>query len=411
MPMHPANELLETKSKRLSGKKIVLGVTGSIAAVETVKLTHELVRHGATVYPVLTKAACEIISPEALKFASGNVPITKLTGDVEHVALCGQTKDRADLLLIAPCTANTISKIACGIDDSTVTTFATTAIGSKIPVLIVPAMHSSMYEHPIIQENIKKLDKKELNIEIIKPIKAEKKHKMPSVEEVVLLAIRKLWKNDLVKKRVLIIAGATAEAIDDMRILTNKSSGNTGLELAKMAYLRGAETILWLGKSNITAPRFIKCESFETVTDLKNKVINLKNSGTSAFQIIVICAAISDYKPKKTISGKLPSGKEKIELTLIPTQKIIKLARQKAPNSFLVGFKAEANVSEKQLVKKAITRLVDWKLNMIIANDLVKVTNNSNQILIINSDKGMTKAAGDKEILAEHIFDGILNNL
>jgi len=410
MPVHPIYELLGTKSKMLSGKKIVLGVTGSIAAVETVKLSHELVRHGASVYPVLTKAACDIISPEALKYASGNKPVTKITGDIEHVALCGQTKERADLLLIAPCTANTISKIACGIDDTTVTTFATTAIGSRIPVIIVPAMHSSMYDHPVIQNNIKKLEKKELNIEILKPKIAEKKHKMPSIEDVVIHVIRKLWKNDLAKKRVLIIAGSTAEAIDDMRVLTNRSSGKTGLALAQNAYLRGAETILWLGKSSITHPSYIKCESFETVKDLKNKVNNLKGQGSTAFQIIIICAAISDYTPQEAISGKLPSGKAKLELKLVPTQKIIKIARQKAPKSYLVGFKAEAKISEKELAKKATQRLMDWKLNMIVANDLAKVTNKSNQILIITRDKKQIKAIGDKEIIAERIFDVILKN-
>ena len=129
--------------KKLEGKKIVLGVTGSIAAVETVKLARELLRHGAEVYPVMSEAAAGIISPEALEFATGHRPVTKITGRVEHVALAGIEKPM-DILLIAPATANTISKIACGIDDTPVTTFATTAIGSEKKVLIVPAMHLSL---------------------------------------------------------------------------------------------------------------------------------------------------------------------------------------------------------------------------------------------------------------------------
>jgi phosphopantothenoylcysteine decarboxylase/phosphopantothenate--cysteine ligase len=157
--MHPIEELRGVKSDKLSGKKIVLGVTGSIAAVECVKLARDLARHGADVIPVMTDGAQRIIHPDALEFATGRRPIVQLTGAVEHVAFCGLVPGRADLYLVCPATANTISKIAYGIDDTPVTTFATTAIGSKIPVVIVPAMHGSMYEHKTFLENIEKLKK------------------------------------------------------------------------------------------------------------------------------------------------------------------------------------------------------------------------------------------------------------
>ena len=139
--MHPADEIRGSKSNKLAKKKIVLGVTGSIAAVETVKLARELIRNGAEVFPVMTKSATKIIHPDALWFATGNKPIVELSGATEHVSFCGRVKYPADLLLISPCTANTISKIAHGIDDTTVTTFASTAIGSSVPIMIVPAMH------------------------------------------------------------------------------------------------------------------------------------------------------------------------------------------------------------------------------------------------------------------------------
>ena len=157
--MHPADEIRGSKSKRLSKKRIVLAVTGSIVAVETIKLSRELIRHGAEVFPVMTPSATKIIHPDSLWFATGNKPIIELSGKTEHVSFCGRVKNPADLLLISPCTANTISKIAHGIDDTAVSTFATTAIGSGVPILIVPAMHLSMYDHKIIQENIKKCKK------------------------------------------------------------------------------------------------------------------------------------------------------------------------------------------------------------------------------------------------------------
>jgi phosphopantothenoylcysteine decarboxylase/phosphopantothenate--cysteine ligase len=166
--MHPVDEIRGIKSKKLTNKKIILSVTGSIAAVETIKLSRELIRHGAEIIPVMSQNATKIIHPDALWFATGNKPIIQLTGATEHVTLCGKVKNPIDLQLICPCTANTISKIALGIDDTTVTTFATTALGSEIPIIIVPAMHISMYKHPILQKNIKNC--KKIGIKFIDPI-------------------------------------------------------------------------------------------------------------------------------------------------------------------------------------------------------------------------------------------------
>src|SRR5436309_1362355 len=143
--MHPAERLRGRKSMKLQGKTIVLGTTGSIAAVETVKLAHELIRHGAEVHAVLTRSATEIVHPNALQFATGNPVVTAITGSMEYLTMCGRD-GKANLLLIAPCTANTMGKIAQGIDDTTVTTYAANALGSGIPILLAPAAHESMTE-------------------------------------------------------------------------------------------------------------------------------------------------------------------------------------------------------------------------------------------------------------------------
>jgi phosphopantothenoylcysteine decarboxylase/phosphopantothenate--cysteine ligase len=329
--MHPVNELRFTKSHKLEGKRIVLGVTGSIASVECVKLARELIRHGAEVFPVMTEAAQKIIHPYSLKFATGNPPITEIDGGVQHVAFCGDVPDKADLLLIAPSTANTISKIAFGIDDTTVTTFATTAIGSKIPVVIVPAMHGSMYNHPIVLENIEKL--RSIGVMVIEPRLEENKAKMPEIDEIVENVIRILGPHDLDKKKVLVIAGSTEEAIDDIRVITNKSSGRTGVELALNAYERGGDVNIWMGRCSVDVPNFISTRRFSSTNELLNMVEEINHD------IVIIPAAISDYSPDKK-NGKIPSGEENLNINLKPNPKIIQKIKENS-QGILVGFKAE----------------------------------------------------------------------
>ncbi len=231
--MHPADHLRGSKSDRLKGRKIVLGVTGSIAAVETIKLCRELIRHGAEIHVVMSEGAQNIVHPWALEFATGRPVTTQIDGRVQHVALCGDVPDRADLLLIAPATANTISKIAFGIDDTPVTTFATTALGGGIPVMIVPAMHGTMMAQKVVGENIGKL--RRIGVHFLMPKLEESKAKLPSMDSIVSEVIALIGKRDLVKRRVLVIAGATEEPIDDIRVVTNRSSGETGVELARAA--------------------------------------------------------------------------------------------------------------------------------------------------------------------------------
>lgn len=165
-----------TKSKKLKGKKVVLAVCGSIAAIEAPKLARELMRHSADVVCVLSEAGQKIIHPYALECITGKKTITDITGSCEHIQYCGEWEGKYDLLLISPATANTISKIANGIDDSIVTTFASTALGAKIPVVIAPAMHESMIDNPFVQENIAKL--KEKGVRFVEPKKEEGKAKL-----------------------------------------------------------------------------------------------------------------------------------------------------------------------------------------------------------------------------------------
>ena len=220
----------------LAGKEIVIGVTGSIAAVETVRLIHALRRKGAVVQPVMSTAAQGIIHPDALTYASGRQTITRLSGMVEHVTYCGDGGS-ASLLLIAPCTANTIGKIACGIDDTPVATFATTALGSGMPVLVVPAMHHSMYRHPAVTRNIKTLES--WGVGFAGPRIGEGKAKIADSDEIVLRCERAILGRPLAGKKVLVTSGACREPVDDVRVLTTRSSGRMGRELALEAFRLG----------------------------------------------------------------------------------------------------------------------------------------------------------------------------
>jgi len=396
--MHPADELRGIKSNKLSKRRIVLGVTGSIAAVESIKLSRELVRHGADVYPVMSKASTRIIHPDSLEFATSRKPIFELTGKTEHISLCGITKNRVDLLLISPCTANTISKIAHGIDDTPITTFATTALGSGIPILIVPAMHLSMYDNKIVQDNIQQC--KKMDISFIEPSISGNKAKMPNVEEITEYVIRKIGKQDLKNNKILIIGGATAEPLDEVRILTNRSTGKTAISLANNAFERGANVELWYGYAKEDVPSYIPVKKFETFEDLSN----LLNNNDLRFDSIIVCAAIADYLPKKQ-KGKIPSGKNKLIVEFLPSFKIIQKIKSIAPKSKIIAFKLEED--KENLKEKSYQLLKKNKLDFVIGNTISAFSKEVYEILIINKKGECKYQKGKKEELANYILDNL----
>jgi len=396
--MHPADEIRSTKSNLLSKKQIILGITGSIAAVETIKLSRELIRHGAEVIPVMTSNATKIIHPDAIWFATGKKPVIELTGETEHISYCGRVKKPADILLICPCTANTISKIAHGIDDTSVTTFATTALGSKIPIIVVPAMHLSMYDHKIIQENIKKCKKN--GIKFIEPKIEKNKAKLPEIEEITANIIREINKEKITDKKILIIGGPTSEPIDDVRIITNRSSGKTAISLAKNAFYQGAQTELWYGKTaSEKPPSFIKTTFFETTNDLL-KMINKSN--LKKHDIIIVCAAISDYIPEKQ-RGKISSGRNKLILELKPSQKIIKTIREKTSKTKIIAFKLETK--KENLREKSTKLLKQNNIDYVIGNTTKNLGKNENEIWIFSKNGKTIHRKDKKENLAGYILD------
>jgi len=400
--MHPSQGIHMIKSQKLKGKRIALGITGSIGAVRCIRFSRELIRHGAEIIPVMTKEAQELIGPKSIWFATGNEPITDITGDVEHVRYCGMDEDHVDLFLIAPCTANTISKIAWGICDTPVTLFAATALGSNIPIMLLPAMHGSMYEHTAIRENLRKLQ--DMGVDFIEPVMSEQKAKIANVDLVVEYVLRAFGTKDLIGKKILIIAGSTAESIDEVRMVTNRSSGITGVALAVNAFERGGEVELWYGRARADPPYFVKTASFESVDSLLSLV---NYSSIFRFDIIINCAAISDYTLVKE-KGKIRSGLKGLNLELTPTPKVIELIRKKAQDSIIVAFKLESKFSKKKLIEHASKRLGELDIDMIVANNLEEVRGETGKVHIITGKDKVRTTEGRKEENAKIIFDEIL---
>ncbi len=394
--MHPSSEIRASKDSALGGKKVVLGITGSIAAVETVKLARELIRRGAEVYPVMSPAASKIIHPDSLYFAAGHRPVTELTGAVEHVQLCGDVEGHADLLLIAPSTANTISKIACGIDDTPVTTFASTAMGTGIPMMIVPAMHATMYENQVVLRNIERL--KRLGVEFVEPRFEEKKAKMADNYEIVSRVVRAIGKGDLRGKRILVIAGATRESIDDVRVITNRSTGATGIEIALEAFERGADVDLWLGEASSEPPIWLTTERFSDVVSL----IKMLDGSMMDYHAVIVPAAISDYSPERQ-KGKIVSGMPELILRMKPTEKVLEHIRKRF-EGVLVAFKLESVKDTEELIRRAERRAEEYGADVMVANRISDVGTEKTRAYIIrkNEVKGFE---GTKKELASKIVD------
>ena len=394
---HPTLRITGTKSLSLQGKKIVLGVTGSIAAIKAVELARELIRHGAEVYGVMSDAATEIIHPYTVHYATGHEVITKLMGNIEHVEFLGM-EGLADLFIIAPCTANTVNKIATGVSDTPVTAFATTAFGSGIPILIVPAMHESIYKSPVLIENLEKL--KRLAVTVIGPRIEEGLAKIVSIEDILLAVERVLSPKKLAGKRILITSGPTIEPIDPIRVITNRSSGRTGMELAKEAYKQGAEvTIIHNNELNLVEIKELKVETAREMID------TCMNELRSGYDVLISAAAIGDFTVDPS-EVKLSSGDD-LHLHLLPIRKLIEVARNEFPKLVIVGFKAETNVSEAELIARSREKMADYKLEMVVANDVGRggIGTEENEVHIIREDvKEIKRVKGAKRQIAEQIL-------
>lgn len=396
--VHPADRLRGASSALLAGKTIVLAVTGSIAAVRTVELARELIRHGARVVPVMSKDAQKILHPYALEFATGVRPITEITGQVEHVTLMGRGEGKADLLLIAPATGNTISKMALGIDDSPVTTFFATAAAAN-PVMLAPAMHDTMYDNPVLVRNLETL--RGMGVEVLQSVIDESKAKMLEPEAIVEHVLRRLGPRTLAGRRILVVNGATQEAMDDMRVLSNRSSGRMGAALARGAFRLGADVEHWYAHGDLRELPRVPTRRFSSVEDLLALAPH-----TKAFDAILVPAALSDFAPERH-AGKVPSEGEAppaVKLRALP--KFVRELR-KHTEAKVVSFKAEAGGD---LVAKARRSMERASSVFVVANDLAHVGADDTRVTLVDAASA-TPLAGGKDEVARAILERLASAL
>ena len=398
--VHPADRLRGAASQLLSGRTIVLGVTGSIAAVRTVELARELIRHGARVVPVMTKDAQKILHPYALEFATGVRPVTEITGQVEHVTYMGRGEGKADLLLIAPATGNTISKMALGIDDSPVTTFFATAAAAN-PVMVAPAMHDTMYDNPVLVRHLEAL--RGMGVDVLQSVIEESKAKMMEPEAIVEHVLRRLGPRSLAGKRVLVVNGATAEPIDDMRTLSNRSTGRMGAALAREAWRLGADVEHWLGHNDLRELPRVPTRRFSSLADLDALLPE-----TKAFDAILVPAALSDFAPDAA-RGKLPSEGAAPTLRLHALPKFVRELR-KHSEATLVSFKAESGVDDRALAEKARRSLERNGATFVVANLIENVGRDDARVLLVDA-KDVTPLAGTKDEVARGILARLAREL
>ncbi len=335
--------------------RIILCVTGSVAAVETVKLARELKRKGFQVKCFMSDGACDIINPYALEFATGEKVITRLTGDIEHVKYANE-----DLILVAPATANIISKFAYKIADNPINTLLVTARGYNTPIVFVPSMHQSMYH--AVDENIQKL--KSDGVVFIEPKEEENKAKFPSIADIVLQAQKATSAGGLEGRKVLVSAGGTYEGIDPIRGITNRSSGKMGLEMAKEAFRRGAEVTMVTGRMEVEVPNIFKHIKVESTLDMQNAL----EENLIDHDVFISAAAVSDFTVEKQES-KITSSND-LTLKLKTATKIINQAKEYNPGLYLVGFKADYGVYPDELIESTKKRMMESGADLMVANDV-----------------------------------------
>ena len=383
----------------LRGVNVALGITGSIAAVKTIELAHELRRQGAAVRGVMTESAQGIVHPWAVEFATDNPVVTEITGSIEHVELCGR-EGWADVFLLAPTTANTVGKVASAIDDTPVTTTATTALGAGVPVVVAPAMHEPMYDHPGVSEAIERVES--WGVAFVPPRIEEGKAKIATEEAIVLETARATGESPLAGRHVVVTSGPTSEAIDPVRVLTNRSSGKTGRAVARACYARGADVTLVHDSDDVPYATIEPVESAAEMTAAVEACVE----GADA---LVSAAAIGDYTVEGA-SEKIRSGQENLALDLEPTPKLIDTIRDAHPDLPIVGFKTETSSDDGAMVAAARELRSRAELTFVVANDASVMGEAETRALVVREDDFETYA-GEKSGLGARVAEELAGEL
>ena len=393
----------------LKGKTVILGVTGSIAAYKTAYLASALVKQHADVHVLMTKNAENFINPITFETLTGNKCISdtfdrNFEFQVGHVSL----GKKADLVMIAPASADVIGKLANGIADDMLTT---TVLACTCKVMVAPAMNTHMYENAVVQSNISKL--KEFGFEVIEPASGylacgdTGKGKMPEPDVLMQYILREIACEKTLKgKKVLVTAGPTQEAVDPVRFITNHSSGKMGYAIARAAMLKGADVTLVSGRTALDPLLFVKTVDVITAQDMFEAVTAVSDEQ----DIIIKAAAVADYRPAAVAENKIKKKDDELSLKLEKTTDILKyLGEHKRPGQFLCGFSMETE----NMVENSRQKLVKKNLDMIAANN-VKVKGagfegDTNILTLITGENESELALMSKDEAAHVLLDNILH--
>ena len=391
----------------LTGKTVVLGVTGSIAAYKIANLASMLVKLNADVHVIMTQNATHFITPMTFETLTNNKCIVdtfdrNFNFDVKHVSLA----KRGDLFLVAPCTANVIGKVANGICDDMLTT---TIMATKAPVLFSPAMNTGMWENPVLQDNLKKLQ--HYGYHVIEPVVGRLacgdtgSGKMPSEEtllEHILLHLAR--EKDLKGKRLLITAGPTQEAIDPVRFISNRSSGKMGYALAKVAVLRGAQVTLVSGPVSIAPFAGVETVAVRSAQQMFEAV----SERSADSDVVIMCSAVADYKPVSYSEQKMKKSDNDMSIPLTRTQDILGwLGDHKQAGQVLVGFSMETE----NLIENSRRKLTKKHADLICANSIASEQTgfavDTNKVTLITQENVKELPLCTKEETADLILDSI----
>ena len=388
-------------------KCVVLGVCGGIAVYKALDVVSSLRKKGIEVRVVMTESATKFVTPLTFQSISQNMVITDMFAEpkaweIQHISLA----QKADVMLIAPATANIIGKVANGIADDML---STTIMATKAKVIFAPAMNTNMYENPIVQSNIKKL--KSLGYEFIEPDSGRLacgdvgKGKLPKPDVIfknVLTALHPV--KDLQDKKVLVTAGPTRANIDPVRFITNKSTGKMGYAIAEEARDRGAVVTLVTGAKGIERPHGINVIEVETNSQMREAVM----SNFDDSDIVVKSAAVADYKPKEYSFEKIKKGEGNLNIELVRDNDILKELGDKKDKQILVGFAAESS----NLIDNAKGKLKRKNLDYIVANDITQAEtgfgSDNNKVFVISKGGSVLELdTMSKRDVASNLFDAI----
>lgn len=393
----------------LENKTVLLGVTGGIAAYKSASLASKLIKAGAEVRVIMTKNACNFINPITFESLTGHKCIVdtfdrNFEFQVEHVALA----KKADVIMIAPATANIMAKLAHGLADDMLTT---TVLASNAPKIIAPAMNTAMYENPVTRHNIELLQA--YGMEVITPASGylacgdTGAGKMPEPEELYEYILRAIaCPKDLKGLNILVTAGPTAESIDPVRYITNHSSGKMGYQIAKICMLRGASVTLVSGPTALAYPPFVDVVPVTTAKDMYEAV----TGRSSSMDIIIKAAAVADYRPSHVAEDKIKKKDGAMAIELEKTDDILKyLGDHKKEGQFLCGFSMET----KDMLENSRKKLKKKNLDLIVANNL-KVAGagfkgDTNVVTLISKDQETTLPLMSKEEVAYKLMDHIIS--